>query len=489
MSMSRNRRFGDCLHIMVKQQEKSGECNIELLPRPRRRGANLAPLVLPRTAEIPSLSAGRRQSLQVNFAWTLAGNLIYAGTQWGILVLLARLGTPATVGQFSLGLAITAPIMLFASLQLRSVEATDAQGLFGFSDYASLRLLTTMAGIAVILAIGTVAYRGNIALVITAFGLSKGVESLSDVIYGLWQQQERMELIGKSLILRGSLALVLSWICFASFRTVWAAVFGIAAAWAVVFAVYDIPNAMQVAATTGESIVPSFSVTSMKELFRVSVPLGIVVMLASLNINVPRYVIYHVEGIRELGIFSAVGYILVSGNLVVNSLGQSATPRLAAYFSGGRLDEFRRLSNRLIYIGAAVGSLGVLASLFAGRWILTVLYGREYAGHVRLLTWMMGAAGFTYMASFAGYSLTAARKFRVQMPLFAFIMLLTLGLCAVMVRTNGATGAAQAVCAAGVVQLLVTIWLLRRGCSPRSTRGQFASPGEVGNDSREGDNR
>ena len=420
------------------------------------------------------------RSLRINFAWTLAGNVIYAGTQWGILVLLARLGTPATVGQFSLGLAITAPIMLFASLQLRAVEATDAQRLFGFSHYAGLRLLTTVAAISVILAISTVAYRGDIALVIAAFALSKGIESLSDVIYGLWQQQERMELIAKSLILRGLLALVLSGICFASFGTVWAAVCGIAAAWGVVFAVYDMPHAIPVAATTDESIVPSFSIASMKNLFRVSLPLGIVAMLVSLNINVPRYVIYHVEGVRELGIFSAVGYILVSGNLVVNSLGQSAIPRLAAYFSGGRLDGFRRLSNRLIYIGAALGALGVLASLFAGRWILTVLYGREYADHVHLLAWMMAAAGFTYMAAFAGYSLTAARKFRVQMPLFAFIALLTFGLCAVMVRTNGATGAAQAMCAAGFVQLMATNWLLRHDRRAKSTCGQFASPRELG---------
>ena len=249
------------------------------------------------------------RSLRINFAWTLAGNVIYAGTQWGILVLLARLGTPATVGQFSLGLAITAPIMLFASLQLRAVEATDAQRLFGFSHYAGLRLLTTVAAISVILAISTVAYRGDIALVIAAFALSKGIESLSDVIYGLWQQQERMELIAKSLILRGLLALVLSGICFASFGTVWAAVCGIAAAWGVVFAVYDMPHAIPVAATTDESIVPSFSIASMKNLFRVSLPLGIVAMLVSLNINVPRYVIYHVEGVRELGIFSAVGYL------------------------------------------------------------------------------------------------------------------------------------------------------------------------------------
>src|SRR6266568_5527229 len=44
-------------------------------------------------------------SLRTNFAWTLAGNAVYAVCQWGMLVSIAKLGSPAMVGQFALGLA------------------------------------------------------------------------------------------------------------------------------------------------------------------------------------------------------------------------------------------------------------------------------------------------------------------------------------------------------------------------------------------------
>src|SRR3984957_8650959 len=92
-------------------------------------------------------------SLWLNFSWTIVGNVVYAGAQWGILVLLARLGNPEAVGQFSLGLAITAPIMLFASLQLRAIQATDARLQFQFRDYAGLRILMTIVAACLILAI------------------------------------------------------------------------------------------------------------------------------------------------------------------------------------------------------------------------------------------------------------------------------------------------------------------------------------------------
>ena len=45
----------------------------------------------------------RRISLRKNFVWTLAGNIVYSGCQWGMLTIIAKLGNPIMVGQFALG--------------------------------------------------------------------------------------------------------------------------------------------------------------------------------------------------------------------------------------------------------------------------------------------------------------------------------------------------------------------------------------------------
>ena len=72
-------------------------------------------------------------SLRRNFTWTFAANVIYALCQWLMLVVLAQAGTTSMVGQFGLALAITAPIVLFANLGLRQLQATDARGEFCIS--------------------------------------------------------------------------------------------------------------------------------------------------------------------------------------------------------------------------------------------------------------------------------------------------------------------------------------------------------------------
>jgi O-antigen/teichoic acid export membrane protein len=284
---------------------------------------------------------------------------------------------------------------------------------------------------------------------------------MSDVVYGLWQQQERMDLIAKSVMIRGALAFILTAICFAMFHTVWLAACGMALAWAIVFAVFDVHHGTAVAHELGQGFMPRFSGARMRTLARLSLPLGIVTMLNSFNANVPRYMISHFRTVRELGIFSALLYIFTAGTMVVGALGQSAMPRLALYVSQGKARDFRRLANRLLLIGMMMGTSGILAAVAFGREIVTVIYGHEYAQDSRVFTWLMFAAAFGYMVSFAGYSLTATRAFNIQMPLCCFVTAITLVSCYVMIRAGGAAGAAKALVVVGLIQLIATMAVLR----------------------------
>ncbi len=82
-------------------------------------------------------------SLRRNFSWTMLGNVFFAGCQWAMLAALAKLGSTEMVGQFALATAIATPIMVFSNLKLRAVLASDANDEYSFSDYFSLRLITT----------------------------------------------------------------------------------------------------------------------------------------------------------------------------------------------------------------------------------------------------------------------------------------------------------------------------------------------------------
>ena len=128
----------------------------------------------------------RPLSLKSNFAWTLSGNVVYSACQWGMLVLLAKLGTPATVGEFALAVAIAAPVITFACFNLRAVQATDARRERDFGDYLQLRLMALTVAILVIVAIAHSTNQDSSSLaVILIIAFAKALEAVSDVIFGL----------------------------------------------------------------------------------------------------------------------------------------------------------------------------------------------------------------------------------------------------------------------------------------------------------------
>ena len=42
------------------------------------------------------------RSLRANFTWVLSGNVLYSACQWCIILVIARLGNPAQVGEYAL---------------------------------------------------------------------------------------------------------------------------------------------------------------------------------------------------------------------------------------------------------------------------------------------------------------------------------------------------------------------------------------------------
>src|SRR5512147_1698759 len=116
----------------------------------------------------------RPRSLRRGFSWTLAGNVVFAGCQWAMLVVLAKLVPPGLVGQFGLALAITTPVVVFANLNLRAMQATDARGEFAFGEYARVRALMLALACAAVGAILTVGRtRPETVLVVALVALAK----------------------------------------------------------------------------------------------------------------------------------------------------------------------------------------------------------------------------------------------------------------------------------------------------------------------------
>ncbi len=378
--------------------------------------------------------------LRVSFSWTLGGNVVYAACQFGMLSVLAKLGSPSIVGQFALGLAITAPVFMLTNLQLRGVQATDARNEYGFADYFTLRLLSTLMGTLIIVLITAVAtYDASTKMVILLVAAAKGIETIADVIAGHLQKFERLDQVARALMIRGAASVTTFTAVFWLTRNLIAAVGALALTWIAVIASYDLRVISRLLGERPQFF--RFSFGTLKSLLSVSWPLGVVMTLASLNINIPRYILEQKLGTAELGIFASLAYLLTAINLIVIALGQSVCTRMARLFADCEIQRFKALLGKLILFAGVLGMVALGAALIIGRPVLTLVYRPEYAEHVDLLLLMVVDATLVAIATFVGFGMTAARCFRPQMSIMAGTAVTTVAFTLALIPRFGLMGA------------------------------------------------
>jgi O-antigen/teichoic acid export membrane protein len=212
-----------------------------------------------------------------------------------------------------------------------------------------------------------------------------------------------------------------------------------------------------------EELVPRFDLGEQRELLWRSLPLGIVVLLTTLNSSIPRFLIEHGISERDLGIFSALGLTISVGNMAVVSLGQSAFTRLSRAYASGNITAFGSLLLVLLTCGAGLGACGMLISKFAGREILTMLFRPEYAERADLLPWIMAAGGVLFMAQFVGFGMTAAGFYHSQVYLNILANVSLVAACYWLVAGKGLLGAILAMLIAAVMQLVASAIILAAG--------------------------
>lgn len=389
-------------------------------------------------------------TLRKNFTWTFLGNGIFSATQWGILIVLAKLGNPEMVGKYALALAITTPIILLSSLQLRAIQVTDTIDLYNFGDYAGLRIISSFFAILVTIIIVILNdYPIDTILIIFIILTTKVVDSFSDVMYGVMQKSEHMDSVSKSKILKGVMSLFLLIILLWTTKNIVMSTLALPIVSLVILFLYD-----KKLAENYTSIRPVYDWRKMRRLIILSLPLGLVLMMGSLNTNIPRYFLEYYSNEIFLGYFAAITYLIVVGSTIMNALGQSASPRLARYYALGEVKKFKNLILKMNLIGIIIGSIGIGLAAIYGKEILAIIYDENYSQYSKAFVLVMVSGAVSYIGSFIGFGITAARAFKVQPVIGSIWVTVSIIGSYLIIPKYGVIGASYLLIISSIVQLI-----------------------------------
>jgi len=396
---------------------------------------------------------GKTLSLRRNFAWAFAGNTLSAFCRWLLLVVLAKLAPVETVGIFAVAQAIALPLSLLFELKLQIVQVTDAQNEYSFRHYYALRLICVCLAVVVSAVLGFVFYSGETALIITVLSIGYALIAVRRVFLAVIQKSERMDVVAVSRFLLGTLSLILFGLVFWLTRSLVLSILSMIAARLLVIFVYDIPNSrrfLQLDTNGGQisqfSMAPLWQKAVLWRMAKIAIPLGLVGWFGSLFTSIPRLILDKNFGKDDVGYFAAMSSLLVAGTMIIAALSQAISPRLAKYYSQN-ISAYKKLLAKLVGIGILLGVLGIIISSLFGKIILTLMFKADYAEHSGIFVWITIAGAILFVFSFVNCGLNAARKFKIQMPIYGLSACICIGASLLLIPRYGMIGAVWSIIA------------------------------------------
>lgn len=372
----------------------------------------------------------------------LAGNILRNLGLVVVLVMLARFTSTSTVGKYSLCLAITGPIFVFAQMGLRSVYLTMSKN-HRFSSYLQVQLIMLAVAIGVS-CLAAVLLHPELLITVILVALVKVADSLTELFSGPMQGYQRAGGIVWGNAVSAALGSIATGILLITTRDLNIALLGLAASSLVVVCIFMGVPAWRLARQHEHSEHSQLPFRQdWRFIFRAGLPTGLAGSIVTLVSSMPQFFLARDHGVALVGSFAVLLYCfaivdIFSGTLTqawitsarrVITATETGAPRFVAFAA--------RATARwtVVFIGMAV--VGVwLASL-----VLPLIFGRQYTVSLAEAVPLAAAIAFLPLAHFGGTALAVQNFYVHGITVGVASALVCLVLCAVLIPPLGISGA------------------------------------------------
>lgn len=278
--------------------------------------------------------------------------------------------------------------IIFASIALykvRTFQVSDISNQFSNSSYIAFRLITILIGWIVCAVYIPIATNRQMSLITVSFLylVFKTDESFSDVLYGIYQKNGRMDYIGISQSIRGFLSLGTFSAGLALTDSLSTAIVSMTVSCMLVTIVYDLPHARQFG-----SIKPIFDNSSLLSLAKICFFAMVASLLANSIVSSVRQYYGIANGSEALGHYASVATPAVLIQVAATYLYSPLIGKLAADLKKDRvlfLKSFIKTMGMLVL----VMGICVLALSLLGSNLLTIAFGSSIQPYTYLFPYVL----------------------------------------------------------------------------------------------------
>ena len=340
----------------------------------------------------------RSVSIKKNIVWNSIGTFVMFFCQWLMMVLVVRLSGYADSGILSLSVSCGNVFLIIAAFGVKTYQVSDIKDKYKDGEYLGAKIWTILLTV-VIGCIWTLlsAYEGIEKTSILLYMIYIMVYSYSDAVYGSLQKKWRLDIAGISMCVRNIAALLIFCLVLYFTKEIRIALVSILAASLLVLFLYDLPASKKVV-----DVQPVLKGKQPLLLLKECFPYAIYTFLHTLLLTVPKLAVRGFFDKKTLGIYSAVmapvTVLQVAATFVINPLSTLLAARLEAKDFKGLL----KILGKCFLMLLGILAIGILISIFLGRWGLNLLYGSEITEYTYLLIPMVVVSVMTALTILLG---------------------------------------------------------------------------------------
>lgn len=144
------------------------------------------------------------ENLKKNALWNAAGNIVYFACQWIVTVFVTVIGGFEDAGALSIAMSMSATFQTVAAFGIRSYQVSDLEGKYTDQCYVFFRIISCAVALIGCISFSLIGgYRGETLLCIFLFMVFRLAENFSDVLHGIAQKNDRLDVAGKSFAIKG----------------------------------------------------------------------------------------------------------------------------------------------------------------------------------------------------------------------------------------------------------------------------------------------
>lgn len=398
--------------------------------------------------------------MRKNVIWNAIGTTFNSFNSLFFMIIVTRMNGIEQSGIFTMAFSLACLFCIFAGYEGRVYQVTDVKCEFSDKEYIIHRYLTSFIAVGITIGYCVIMGYDQQKFLITVFlCLMKILEMLADVYYGILQKNEKLYLVGQSMLLKSVLSLLLFFLIDLLTRNLIIVSASLALVWALVMIFYDIPNAKK--CDYSERYISK----NVAKLFKSGFFAFSILFLSIYLVNASKYAL---DGRVDSALQAIYGIILMPAtflSLVVQYIIQPILNQIARLYNKGEKRSFNLLIGKVTIAMSVIGLLVTGVAWLLGIPVLNILYGvniNEYRIH--LIVIIVGAV-FYAISTFLSAALTTVRYTFIQFIVFFISSVFGFFISILFIEKYSVLGASLAYLAIMTCQLLLYIisysWVMK----------------------------